>query len=196
MYCITKWVKWGSSVSLVNKWKLSHLKKLLFRVWTATGRYTMSNNQTLRPASGLKRNPWTTYKVFNGREFRGFYSTLINCITEICSRKSKDEFWFNRCFRQTNLWNYKKIPQHCVSPWLTCFGFFEIAQVYLCLAGCRVYEGQLLIEWVIKTLWKHRKTSKLVCIRSSLQFMRNLYPFCRNSKISRNSSNRFSWNFA
>ena len=121
MYCITKWVKQGSSVSLVNKWKLSHLKKLLFRVWTATGRYTMSNNQTLRPASGLNRNPRTTYKVFNGREFRGFYSTLINCITEICSRKSNDEFWFNRCFRQTNLWNYKKSPQHCVSPGLRFF---------------------------------------------------------------------------
>ena len=30
-------------------------KKLLFRVW-ATGHY-MSNNRTLRPAPGLKRNP-------------------------------------------------------------------------------------------------------------------------------------------
>ena len=36
-----------------------------------------------------------------------------------------------------------------------------------------------------KTFGKHPKSSTFVCIKSSLQFMHNLYPFCRNSKISR-----------
>ena len=48
-----------------------------------------------------------------------------------------------------------------------------------------------LNEWVIKTFRKHPKNSKFVCINSSLRFMHNSHPFCRNSKISRNSSYRF-----
>ena len=35
---------------------------------------------------------------------------------------------------------------------------------------------------------KKKKSSKFVCIKSSLQFMNILCPFCRNFKISRNSS--------
>ena len=56
--------------------------------------------------------------------------------------------------------------------------FFEISHVYLPLA-----------EWVIKTFRKHPKSSKFVCIKSSLQFMQNLM-------IPQISSNRFLWNFA
>ena len=62
MHYITKWVKSlikESSLSLVNKWKKKtndfHSWKNNYFVWT-TGRY-MSNNRTLRRASGLKRNP-------------------------------------------------------------------------------------------------------------------------------------------
>ena len=81
--------------------------------------------------------------------------------------------------------------------WLTCFHVcFEIAQVYFRLTGCRVYKGHLQNEWVIKTSRKHPKSRKIVCIKSGLHFMHNLYPFCRNSKISRDSSYRFLWNFA
>ena len=44
-----------------------------------------------------------------------------------------------------------------------------------------------------KTFRKPPKGSKFVCIKSGLQFMYNLYPSRRNSKISRNSSYRFLW---
>ena len=74
--------------------------------------------------------------------------------------------------------------------------FFEIAQVYLPLTGCRVHKGHLQNEWVIKTFPKHLKSSKFFCIKSSLQFMHYLYPFCRNSRIPQISSYRFLWNFA
>ena len=73
---------------------------------------------------------------------------------------------------------------------------FEIAQVYLPSAASRVYKGHLQNECgVIKSFRKHPKSSKFVCIKSSLQYMHNLYPFYRNSKISQNSSYRFLWNF-
>ena len=88
-----------------------------------------------------------------------------------------------------------KKAQHCV--WLihmfSCS--FEISQGYLRLARCRVSKGYLQNEWVIKTFRKNPKCSKFVCIKSSLQFMHKLYPFCRNSKISRISFHRFLWNF-
>ena len=73
--------------------------------------------------------------------------------------------------------------------------FFEIAQVYSHLAGCRVHRRQLQNEWVIITSQKHRKSSKFLCIKSSLQFAHNLHLFCRNSKISWYFSYRFFWNF-
>ena len=63
------------------------------------------------------------------------------------------------------------------------------------LAICRVYKGHLKNKWVIRTFQKHPKSSKFVCIKSCLQFMQNVYPFCRNSEISWNSSYRFLWNF-
>ena len=71
-----------------------------------------------------------------------------------------------------------KRGQHCVLPRFTCFRFFfEIAQVYLRLADCRVYKGHLQNEGAIKPFRKHPKLSKFVCIKSSLQFLYNLYPF-------------------
>ena len=57
-----------------------------------------------------------------------------------------------------------KRAQHCVLPHLHVFVFFEIAQVYLRLTGCKVYEGHLQNDWVIKTFWKHPKSSKFVFI--------------------------------
>ena len=48
----------------------------------------------------------------------------------------------------------------------------------------------------IKPFRKYPKSSKFVCIKSSLRCMHNLCPFCRNSKISRSSSHRFSRSFA
>ena len=51
---------------------------------------------------------------------------------------------------------------------LHIFVFFEIAQVYLRLAGCRLYEGHLQNEWVLKTFRKYPKSGKFVCIKSSL----------------------------
>ena len=67
---------------------------------------------------------------------------------------------------------------------------FEIVQVFLRLAGCRVYKGHLQNEWAITTFRKHPKSSKFVCIKSSLQFMHNLYPFCRTSKILRTTEDK------
>ena len=54
---------------------------------------------------------------------------------------------------------------------------FEIAQVYLRLADCRVYKGHLQNEWAIKPFRKYPKSNKFVCVKSSLQFMHNVYPF-------------------
>ena len=88
-----------------------------------------------------------------------------------------------------------KKAQHCV--WLIhMFSyFFEISQGYLRLVSCRVSKGHLQNEWVIKTIRKHPKCGKFVCMKSSLQFMHKLYPFCRNSKISWISFYRFLRNF-
>ena len=55
-------------------------------------------------------------------------------------------------------------------PDLHVFVIFEIAEVYSRLAGWREYEGHLQNERVIKTFQKHAKSSKFVCIDSSLQF--------------------------
>ena len=75
--------------------------------------------------------------------------------------------------------------------------FLKMAQVYLLLAGCRVYKGHLQNEWVIKTVREPPKEnlSALNPALNPAQSMHILYPFCRNSKISRNSSYRFLWNF-
>ena len=77
-----------------------------------------------------------------------------------------------------------KRAQHWVYPDSYLFLCFEIARS----AASRVYRGHLENEWVIKTFRKHPKCSKFVCMKSSLQCMHNLYPFYRNSKISRTSS--------
>ena len=110
-------------------------------------------------------------------------------------RKAIDEFWFNRCFCESSLRNYKRARRSVLLIHMfSCF--FEIAQVYLRSAGWIVYEGHLQNEWVIKTFRKPPKGSKFVSIKSSLQFMHNLLPFRRNYKISRNFSYRFLWNVA
>ena len=55
-----------------------------------------------------------------------------------------------------------------------------------CLIEC----VHLQNEWVINPFRKHPKSCRFVSIKSSL------YGFYRNSKISRNSSHRYLWNFA
>ena len=89
-----------------------------------------------------------------------------------------------------------KRAQHCILLIHMFSYFFEVAQVYLRLAGCRVCKGHLQNEGVIKTFRKPPKGSKFASIKSSLHFMHNLNRFCRNSKICRNSSHRFLWNLA
>ena len=66
-----------------------------------------------------------------------------------------------------------KKAQHCVLliNMFSCF-FFKSR-----IAGCRVYKGHLQHEWVIKTCRKRPKSSKFVYIKSSHQFMHNLYLF-------------------
>ena len=62
--------------------------------------------------------------------------------------------------------NYKK-EFSIAFYWFTCFHvFFEIAQVYLRSARCRVYRCLLQNEWLIKTFRKHPKCIKFVCIKS------------------------------
>ena len=48
--------------------------------------------------------------------------------------------------------------------WFTCFHvfFFEIEDVYLRSAGCRVYKGHLQNEWVKKAFRKHSKSSRSI----------------------------------
>ena len=50
------------------------------------------------------------------------------------------------------------------------------------LADCRVYKGHLRNEWAITSFRKHPKSSKFVCINSSLQFRHNLYPLLEISR--------------
>ena len=49
------------------------------------------------------------------------------------------------------------------------FMSFEITQVYLRSAASRVCKGHLQNEWVVKPFRKNPKSSKFVCIKSSLQ---------------------------
>ena len=44
----------------------------------------------------------------------------------------------------------------------SCFFFFEIEDVYLRSAGCRVYKGHLQNEWVKKAFRKHSKSSRSI----------------------------------
>ena len=105
----------------------------------------------------------------------GIYSTLVDCSTEIFQRKSFDEFCFHRCFRESSL-EITKRAQHCVLliHMLSCF-FFRITQVYLRSAGCKVYKGQFVKLMSDKNVRKHPKSSRFVCIKSSFQFIHNLY---------------------
>ena len=87
------------------------------------------------------------------------------------------EFWCNCCFRESSLRNYKKELSIASYPDSHDFVLFEIVQVYLRLADCRVYKGHLQNEWAIKPFRKYPKSNKFVCVKSSLQFMHNVYPF-------------------
>ena len=103
-------------------------------------------------------------------------------------KKIYRRIWFNRCFRESSFRNYKKS---------SALRFSKSHKKYLGRSdGCRVYKGHLQNEWVIKNFWKHQKSSEFFSIKSSVQFMHNLHPFRRNSKISRNACYRFLWNFA
>ena len=90
-------------------------------------------------------------------------------------------------FMQVALENTKSV-QYCVWLQIHMFScFLKMAQVYLLLAGCRVYKGHLQNEWVIKTVREPPKEnlSALNPALNPAQSMHNLYAFCRNSKISR-----------
>ena len=52
-----------------------------------------------------------------------------------------DQFWFYRCFRESSI--CQKELGVAFYPDFHAFVFFEIAQVYFRLDGCRVYEGHL-----------------------------------------------------
>ena len=87
----------------------------------------------------------TTSKVFNGHQIRVFYSTLINCSTEIFKETLLTNFGLAAVFVKVTL-EITKRAQHCVLliDMFSCF--FEIALVYLRLAGCRAYKGHLQNE--------------------------------------------------
>ena len=60
-----------------------------------------------------------------------------------------DQFWFNRCFRERSLRDYKKSSAlHCtlIHVFLRLVFFFEIAQVFLRSKVCRVYMDHLQNE--------------------------------------------------
>ena len=69
------------------------------------------------------------------------YRTLIDCSTENLSKN----FGLIAVFAKV-AFEITKRAQNCVFPHLHVFVFFEIARVYLRLAGCRVYEGHLQNE--------------------------------------------------
>ena len=76
LYALRNWVKEGSSLSLVKKWwkTIFTLKKIIISCVPTTGCY-MSNNRTLCPASGLKRNPRSTQV---GAPGQGFWCLLTD----------------------------------------------------------------------------------------------------------------------
>ena len=45
------------------------------------------------------------FKHFQWTRNWRFCRTMIDCSTDVFQRKSIDEFWFNRCFRKSSLWN-------------------------------------------------------------------------------------------
>ena len=70
-----------------------------------------------------------------------------------------------------------KRAQHCVLPWFIRFHVFW-SQWCECTCVQRLgsVQGSFANEWVIKPFLKHPKSSKFVCINSSLQCMYNLNP--------------------
>ena len=99
-------------------------------------------------------------------------------------------------FCESSLTKHKKEPNIVFYPDSYIFVFSKIALVYLLPALWRMHKGHFLNEWVVKTFWKLPRSSKLVCLKSSLQFTHKLYPSRGNSKIPRNSFYIFLWNFA
>ena len=59
------------------------------------------------------------------------YSTLINCSTKIFQRKYIDEFWFNRCFRESSLEITKRV--NITFDWFTDFHDFLKSRECICL---------------------------------------------------------------
>ena len=121
--------------------------------------------------------------VFNRHEIWGFNSTLINYCNENVLNKLSTNF-FTGCSEKVAL-EITKRAQHCVLPWFIRFHVFWNRTSVLAFRGLRVYKGHLQNEWVIKPFLKRPKSRKFVCIKSSLQCMHNLNPFCRTCKISR-----------
>ena len=111
--------------------------------------------------------------VSNRHEIRGFNSTMINYCNENVLKKISTNFFFNGCFREISLRNYKKSSEHCVLPWFIRFHVFWNRASVLALRGLQVYKGHLQNERVIKPFLKHPKSSKCICIKSSLQCMHN-----------------------
>lgn len=103
---------------------------------------------------------------------------------------------FESLFCESSLTEHKKELNIVFYPDSYIFVFSKIAQVYLLPALWRMHKGHFLNEWVFKTFWKLPRSSKLVCLKSSLQFTHKLYPSRGNSKIPRNSFYIFLWNFA
>ena len=80
-----------------------------------------------------------------GYEIRGFYSTLINCSTEVLQRNLSTNFVLIAVFVKVASEITKRLSI-AFYPDSHVFVFFEIAQVYLRLARCREYKGHLQNE--------------------------------------------------
>ena len=115
-----------------------------------------------------------------------------------CTIKSVPEFrvhWklfnlFNMGANLSKYWSDVRVVENfCVLPWFTCFRVFRNRTILnLRLAGCRWYKGYLRNEWVIETFRKHPNLTNLSAISPAFTSCIIYALFCRNSKISWNSS--------
>ena len=84
-------------------------------------------------------------------------------------------FFFIGCFRESSLRNYKESSAVRFTLIHTFSCVLESCEC-TCVQRLASVQGSFANEWVIKPFLKHPKSSKFVCINSSLQCTYNLTP--------------------
>ena len=104
------------------------------------------------------------------------FGDLIVHNENVLNKLSANFLFFNGCFRESSLRNYKESSalRFTLIHTFSCV-LESVVRVYL-RSELESVQGSFANEWVIKPFLKHPKSSKFVCINSSLQCMHNLNP--------------------